>query len=138
VLVLGLPKRYSLSGLIIRIRALIWVCGVRIALWSLSFSNLRRLVAFLTRDIVQQNGHTSVAQLARAVCFASRYVPQATCLTQAVALHILLKREGFQSRIRIGAAKSSGEVEFHAWVVHEDRVLIGDVGLEFMPMLDWD
>jgi Transglutaminase-like superfamily len=70
---------------------------------------------------------------------ASRYVPRASCLTQALVLHILLRREGLPSRIRIGVSKDAGFFEAHAWVESHDRVVIGDSGLQrYVPMMVWE
>ena len=65
-----------------------------------------------------------------AVTVASRRVPKATCLTQALALQSLLTRAGYESDLRIGVATSdAGRFEAHAWLESEGRILIGgDVG----------
>jgi hypothetical protein len=132
------PQMSKLSELLLRIRATAWVCAVRIGLWSVSFRTLQRIVGFWTEP-VRRNELYSVDQLSRAVSIASRYVPQATCLTQAVALHILLKRGGFQSRVRIGVSKNNRKFESHAWVENQGQIVLGDLGLQqYTPMLDWD
>ncbi|MGH9544213.1 MAG: lasso peptide biosynthesis B2 protein [Terriglobales bacterium] len=44
-----------------------------------------------------------------------------------------------QSRIRIGVSKDAGQFEAHAWVESQDRVVIGDSGLQrYTPMMVWD
>ena len=60
-----------------------------------------------------------------AVSVASRYVPKATCLTQALALQKLLVEAGHQSRVEIGVAKNTGKFEAHAWLVCGDQIVIG-------------
>lgn len=115
------------------------VCSVRLALWLLPFSKLRRTVVFLTQIRFQPANRHSADQLSWAVRAVSRYVPHATCLTQALTLHILLRREGWPSRIRIGVSKDTGHFESHAWVESQNRVVIGDSGLSrFVPMMIWD
>jgi Transglutaminase-like superfamily len=43
-------------------------------------------------------------------------------------------REGLQSRIQIGVSKDAGRFEAQAWVESQDRVVIGDSGLQrFTP-----
>ena len=129
----------KLSKLLLGIRAMAWVCAVRIGIWSLSFRTLKRVGDFLTRAAVQQNEGFSVDQLSRAVSAASRFLPQTSCLTQAVALQILLKRSGFQSKLRIGVAKNNGAFESHAWVENQGQVVIGDFEVQrYTPILDWD
>lgn len=120
-------------------KALVCVWVVRIALWLFSFRNVRRGVAFLTRKAVRTKVHPSAEQFSLAVRAASRWVPKATCLTKAVALHILLRRAGLQSKIRLGVAKDGGHFEAHAWVEHQEKVVIGDIGLQrFVSILEWD
>ena len=81
----------------------------------------------------------SADQLSWAVRAISRYVPRATCLTQALVLHIMLRQEGLPSRIRIGVSKDAGHFEAHAWVESHERVIIGDSGLQrFTPMTVWE
>lgn len=67
---------------------------------------------------------------------AARYVPRATCLTQALALQAMLGRAGTPSELRIGVARGKEtEVDAHAWLECEGRVVIGDGQLErYVPM----
>jgi hypothetical protein len=55
-------------------------------------------------------------RLERAVRLASRLVPRATCLTQALALNHLLARHGHASTVQIGVRKHDGRFAAHAWV----------------------
>jgi transglutaminase superfamily protein len=115
------------------------VCTVRLALWLVPFSILRRILTFSTQIRFQAANRYSPEQLSYAVRAVSRYVPRATCLTQALALHILLRQYGWQSRIRIGVNKDAGHFESHAWVESQNRVVIGDSGMSrFVPMMVWD
>lgn len=120
-------------------RAAALVCAVRLGLWVVPFARLRGLVVFLAHPGSRNAGHYSAEQLSWAVRAVSRYVPRATCLTQALVLHILLRREGLPSRIRIGVSKDAGHFEAHAWVESQDRVVIGDSGLQrYTPMMLWE
>jgi hypothetical protein len=80
----------------------------------------------------------AVAQLVWAVTVASRYVPSATCLTQALALHALLMHSGHQSRVEIGVGKRS-RFEAHAWVVCDGKVVLGatEAG-RYRPIFAWE
>lgn len=65
-------------------------------------------------------------RVAWAVTMASRCVPQATCLTQAIAAQLLLAWRGYPTHLRIGVAKGEGErFRAHAWVESHGRVIIG-------------
>jgi hypothetical protein len=127
-------------------RATTLVCAVRVALWIVPFARLRQAVVSLAHPRVSfahsRSGRASrysAEQLSWAVRAVSQYVPRATCLTQALVLHILLRREGLQSRIRIGVSKDAGHFEAHAWVESQDQVVIGDSGLQrYTPMMVWE
>jgi hypothetical protein len=125
--------------LLILLRATILLWTVRLALWTVSFKKLRRVIDSLTHGRFRPANRYSADQLSSAVRAASRYVPHATCLTQAVVLHILLRGEGLQSTIRIGVRKDAGHFEAHAWVESQERVVIGDPGPQgYAPMMVWD
>jgi Transglutaminase-like superfamily len=121
------------------IKAVPWVCAARVGLWTVPFRRLQGTVNRFARAARPRRSKPSVKQLSWSVSAASRFVPRATCLTQAVALHILLKRAGYQSRLRIGVSSKSGEFESHAWVENHDHVVIGNAESQrFTPMLVWD
>ena len=65
------------------LRAAALVCTVRLALWIVPFARLARVVMFLARPRLARQSHYSADQLSWAVRAISRYVPRATCLTQA-------------------------------------------------------
>jgi hypothetical protein len=104
---------------------------IRLGLWILPFQKLRIL---LTKEgkvtIPTENSHQrQVKNVARAVTAASRYVPSATCLTQAMAVIVLLNRRGHRAQLRIGVAKGlNGQLEAHAWVEMRGQIIIGYQG----------
>jgi hypothetical protein len=56
-------------------------------------------------------------RIAWAVPVAARFVPGATCLSQALAARSLLRLAGHPSTLTIGVRKgAAGELEAHAWV----------------------
>lgn len=130
----------SIPELLLFTRVAILVCAVRIGLWCGPFPTIRHIVAFLSTTGPIPTTRFSVAQLSRAVAGVSHYVPRATCLTQALALHILLRRRRLPSTIRIGVAKDQGgPFEAHAWVESEDRVVLGNFELDrYTRMMVWD
>lgn len=103
------------------------VLAVRLALWLLPF---RLIVAALGRLPVQRGRHApSARRVALAVATASRYVPCASCLTQALAAQALLRRYRHPAELRIGVARPAGRrLAAHAWVVCAGAVVIGDTG----------
>ena len=104
------------------LRALFIIAAARASLWLLPVAAARRLVMAATAF----TGHEGCTALCVwAVKVASRYVPRATCLTQAVAVQALLAQAGRDSHVEIGVAKDAGKFEAHAWVVCGDRIVIG-------------
>lgn len=111
---------------------------VRACLWLVPFRILRKLLPKPKAGQVGslETNRLSMDQLTWAVTASSRYVPKATCLTQALAMQVMLARHGYPSRLRIGVVKGEeGRLEAHAWVESEGRVVIGGSGLErFVPL----
>jgi hypothetical protein len=105
-------------------RAALWVGAVRLGLWLLPFQTLRRMLA---RAMFASHTPLSISppQIARAVTVTSRYVPRATCLTQALAAQVLLEQYGYTSQLRLGVAKNERGFEAHAWVEYQGKVVIG-------------
>jgi hypothetical protein len=67
-----------------------------------------------------------VERIAWAVSVTRRYVPAATCLTQALVTKFLLDRYGHHAIMRIGVRRSdSGLFQAHAWVESNGKVVIG-------------
>ncbi|MCC7353727.1 MAG: lasso peptide biosynthesis B2 protein [Anaerolineae bacterium] len=121
---------------------LVW--GVRLGLWLLPFVTLRRLLAWAmrpgTRKLEGEGGFAE--KVAWAVTAASRYVPSATCLTQAFATQVLLGRRGLPARLHIGVVKGGdGRLQAHAWVESNGVVVIGGSGPDverYKPLLALD
>src|SRR5216684_2901159 len=109
------------------VRIVLLLTGIRVGLWLLPFSVLRRqlrtglpAVAFPSALVA-----VPVERLARLVNACSRVVPRATCLTQSLAVQFLLERAGYASVIRIGVARNDGcGFEAHAWVDCHGQVLL--------------
>jgi len=100
---------------------------------------LRHLVARAAQggSELQEADDVFVDRIVLAVTVASRYVPKATCLTQALATQVLLARRGHSVHLRIGVARSeTGEFQAHAWVECYGRVVIGgaDAPVRFTPL----
>jgi hypothetical protein len=114
--------------LLMKAALLVW--AFRMALWLLPFRIVRQFMTRFAREAVASGeGSVPVDRVVWAVTVASRYAPAATCLTQALATKLLLARCGHQATVRIGVARhGGGELQAHAWVESNGRVVIG--GLE--------
>ena len=114
------------------------VAGVRMLLWLLSFG---RLLWFVERTALRSaravpTRFPETENIVWAVTTATRYVPRATCLTQALAAQWLLARFGYPTLLRIGVAKGEEKVlKAHAWLESEGRVVVGGEGLEEYAVL---
>jgi hypothetical protein len=140
-------KFFSLSAaerrLLFRTYVLVW--GVRVGLWTAPFAVVRRVTNRLARPRHAEASTEASAEaspsssssptiadvtdtIVLAVSRASRFVPYATCLTQALATRILLGRRGIPTVVRYGAARGpGGKFLAHAWVesAADGRVVIG-------------
>lgn len=116
------------------------VATIRVALWVLPFPRVQQLVRRLGRRSARAAKPLTpelVAGRALTVQLASRLVPRASCLTQALALQALLGRAGTGSQLRIGVSRSARQdFEAHAWLECDGRVVIGGGAHErYVPLL---
>jgi len=77
-------------------------------------------------------------RIVRAVEQASRRVPfGGNCLVRALTTRTMLARHGHVSRLIVGVAKSTaGDLESHAWLEQDGRVVIGGNVAPFMRLPD--
>ena len=70
----------------------------------------------------------SISHIVWLVNVSSRYTPGgAKCLARALTTQILLTRQGYLPDLRIGVTKAAGNLEAHAWVEYQGRVVIGQL-----------
>ena len=115
------------------VKAALLLGAVRLGLWLLPFRTLRRVLTQLGQGFegLYKLDQCSEDRLAWGVTKASRYVPKATCLTQALATQVLLARRGQPALLRIGVVKGEeGRLEAHAWLESRGEVVIGGSELE--------
>jgi hypothetical protein len=116
---------------------LLWF--LRIVLWLLPFKVIRAQIerGLIDRKISADKRHT-VATIIWSIRAMSRYVPQATCLTQALAGKVLLAAFGYEACVRIGVGKDhDGKFQAHAWLEECDRIILGGSEEEYTPLLSW-
>lgn len=103
--------------------------AIRLGLWLLPLETFRRLFAPGTQSPTMwpKSDRFSPERVAWAVTVASQYILGARhCLTQALAVQVLLARQGHPARLHIGVAKSKeGRIQAHAWVESDGRIVIG-------------
>ena len=142
-----LRKAFELSSSewLLILWAALWLGLVEIGLRVLRFNTLIERL-----DQQRPPGRTLVARshtgerFAYFVELASRLYPfEPTCLKKALVLYALLTRNGFHGQLWIGAAKSTTEagapIEYHAWVEHEGKVILGAANRErYIPLYCFD
>ena len=120
--------RLPLAEQALLVRAVTVLGAIRLGLWLLPFRMLKGVLSNSIRTTAVSPGKRDLLteRAVWAVQAATRYVPHATCLTQALAGQILLRLEGIPASVQIGVAKEKGEAfEAHAWLDAEGKVLLG-------------
>ena len=106
------------------------LAAVKLALRCLPLRVTRRALAHLGKRHNPVSAPSEVQENAVwAVATASGLVPGGgNCLARALTLQTLLARRGVATVVRIGFARAdNGAVEGHAWLIHEGRVIMGDL-----------
>jgi hypothetical protein len=119
----------SASDKLLLLRCVSVVAAIRLGLSLLSY---RTLVRWLPKSSgTPPKDDDELRRVAWGVRNASRIIPRASCLTQALAAQFLLARSGRRSHIRIGVAKDTeGRFLAHAWLISDGRVVIGGKSAE--------
>jgi hypothetical protein len=120
------------------ISALVLLSATRVGLWVLPVRTVARCLGRLVPGRAGRVADPSLAdRVAGAVARASRVVPGATCLPQALVAQALLGRHGLATRLRIGVVRDAGqELRGHAWLEGQDGIVVGkDSAGQWSPLL---
>ena len=127
------------------LRAVAWLAVIRIVLGRIPFTTLRKLAIGRPRKPAGSptGDREFIDRVVWAVTVTAERAPGwTTCLTQALAVQAMLARRGHPSRLHIGVMRGGkGELDGHAWVEHQGRVLIGGSVPElarFVPLTAFD
>jgi hypothetical protein len=112
-----LPKTAGLYGC-----TLVIIAVVRIAL---TLGSHRAVLKAIPANVMIAAPDPLVWRAARAVSTMARLIPKATCLTQALALQLILAYRGYASELRIGVKHDESGISAHAWLLSNDRIAIG-------------
>lgn len=131
IIVTGMKRVRKFFGLsacdrTLLLRTAVVLIVVRVSLWLAPFRSILRVLPRLRGS----RACASADRLMWSVCCAARFVPYATCLVQALALHILMSGAGYGSCVRIGCASGDGKPEAHAWLEAGGQVLLGGPDIE--------
>jgi hypothetical protein len=101
--------------------------AIRIGLWLVPFTTLRSFLNKVARRSINSRMRPITPEkIAWIVQKVSRYVPPATCLTQALTVQVLLAQEGIHSDLEIGVARDDElGLKAHAWLEIDGTVIIG-------------
>ena len=109
-------------------KAVFLLLAVRLALWLLPYQLQKRFFLDLDRALLPKPPVCSPSpeRIGWIVGVASRVIPRATCLVQAVVARRLLTRAGHPAELRIGVVKNEqGLFQAHAWTKSGDKVVVG-------------
>ena len=128
-------RRLSRGEMLFLAHCLAVVAAVRTGLTLSSYNRIRGLVARL--DASEAASVADLRRVAWGVAAAARFVPGASCLTQALAGQYLLARQGRASKIRIGIERDTGaELKAHAWLVSGNHIVLGGTISGFAHLVD--
>ncbi|UTB33125.1 MAG: lasso peptide biosynthesis B2 protein [Methanobacterium sp. ERen5] len=116
------------------IKSVILTTLIRICLYIIPFSRIHTTFNKLSRIKIHPNP-MKVDDIIWAVMVASHYIPKSTCLVQAITAQILMTHYNHDSTLRIGVNKSN-DFEAHAWVEINEKVILGESSINFVPLLD--
>lgn len=124
------PARFLL------LEATLVLSGVVVGLRLLRLKRLEKVLGRLMRKPTAPV-ELDADKIVRMVSIASRYVPGTSgCLPRALTAQMLLARRGYDSTVRIGVRKPGDELDAHAWLEIDGRVLIGESEEVYSPLLD--
>jgi len=133
----SLARALSLSGseALFLCHCLLVVATIRLGLTLFSYNRVRGMVTRLNASQCASMGELRL--VAWGVAAAARFVPRATCLTQALSGQYILARQGNASNIRIGIERGTGEqLKAHAWLVSDNHVVLGGSVDGFAHLVD--
>ena len=110
------------------VEAAVLIGIVQAGLLTLPFAMVQRLLAGVTRW--RSRGRQPSARIGWAVNAAGRIVPGRTCLNDALAADVMLRRRGHPSTLHLGVRKRTGAavpVEAHAWVESNGSIVAGEL-----------
>jgi hypothetical protein len=133
-------RALSFSEFLMLVVSVLTLPVVSVLLKLRGFRKTERFMALFSRLGIQpEASQVRVDQAARMVSIAAVRGPyKARCLEQAITVWWMLGVMGISSTIRLGIYKSGESVEAHAWVLHEGKIVIGQMNeqKEFTPLLD--
>lgn len=117
------------------IKSLVLTIFVQTVLYIIPFSRIQTIISRITKIQIKQKKPKQIKDIIWAVLVVSSYIPRATCLVQAITVHILLAHNGYDSTIKIGV-NNLKNFEAHAWVEKNNDIILGKSEMNFVPLLN--
>jgi len=115
---------------------LLMIIFVRLGLTVVGYAKLRRLIPCATALAPVKISN----RFGRRIPRLARFVPGATCLTQAFTAQLMLARRGYKSEMRVGVRQDdAGKVLAHAWLLSQGEIVLGGEPadlLRYSPLVD--
>lgn len=122
---------------LVAIQSIYWLIIIRIMIWIFPFHSVKKKVQKIAGNVNPHvNNAVSMSKLRVMIALSARYIPRATCLVQALAGFILFSKYGYETSIKIGVLTENGEFEAHAWLEHDDKVVLGESEKGFKTIMD--
>ncbi|HEX4124031.1 MAG TPA: lasso peptide biosynthesis B2 protein [Tepidisphaeraceae bacterium] len=112
------------------LQALLSLTRIRLSLWLLPYHTVSRWTVSASQRSRYKQGHPipTIDEICQAITAAARFVPGASCLTQALTGQILFGQAGHAVTLQIGVLrKGGGPLQAHAWLESAGRVILGNV-----------
>ncbi|HVT89771.1 MAG TPA: lasso peptide biosynthesis B2 protein [Tepidisphaeraceae bacterium] len=108
------------------VKTALLLVAFRLGLWLIPYRILRRW-ADVPKKPVPSPSPDERTNIGRNIVSIARFIPEATCLTQALAAHVLLRQEGFDPKLQIGVARDQqGVFKAHAWIECDGNFVVGE------------
>jgi hypothetical protein len=134
-------QRLSCLDKLIVVQAAALLPGVWVALGTLGLQRSAALLRWISprRSEPEDASVAEALRIAKLIGMAARNTPAPNnCLRRSLVLWFLLRQRGIVAELMIGARKSDGEFQAHAWVQLAGTVLndTQDVAARFPPFPD--
>jgi hypothetical protein len=123
--------KVSPTSLWLAATATVLQAAILVGMHTMPYARLTRLLERIGRPRRQTRRQRRLEHLLWAVQATSRPNPLTTCLSEALTAQVLLHRNGYPARVRIGVAKAEdGRLEAHAWLESGEQLVLGAKGYE--------
>ena len=126
----GNNTKWAKLGLFLEASA--WLTVMRVAIWLAPFHRLRPVLGLVHGEDCFDPNRERAESIAWAVRASAHRLPwHCTCLCQALAAAIMLRRMGIAGTLHLGVGRDlEGALSFHAWLRCDDFIVTGSEGHE--------